>query len=368
MYTPVFDFLGSVVRSRNFRATCPMLLSAIFIGLAVPVARCQTTSSSGVNVLNTGSLSLTNPSGLTANDMADAVSPKLMKDLIYKTVNGEQIKLDLFIPAGATQPTPLVILIHGGGWVGGNKDGFDGDALRWAKRGYAAASVDYRLTDEAQFPAQIEDVKAAVRWLRAHAQEYNFDPNRFAAMGHSAGGHLAALLGTSGDISRFDVGDNLNFSSKVQAVVDMAGPVDLPLFFAPKSGSPSKSIPLFGGTLEDKKDLVILASPIFHIGADTPPFLIISGLNDTAVGTVQPQLMYAALQKAGIPCQLMLIPGVPHGIHLDLPYGKGQLWDAVYYFLDSVLKKKKDNSSSAADTDMRPFLPAATSTSRQFAH
>ncbi len=118
----------------------------------------------------------------------------------------------------------------------------------------------------------------------------------------------------------------MNFSSKIQAVVDLAGPVDLALYFAPKPGGTGGPIPLFGGTLMGKKNLVALASPVDHIGANTPPFLIMSGLNDAAVGTAQPQLLYAALQQAGIPCQLMLVPGIPHGIDLNLPYGKGKLW------------------------------------------
>jgi acetyl esterase/lipase len=270
---------------------------------------------------------------------SNAPAPTVIKDLTYATINGQALGLDLYLPAGAAQgpPLPLMILVHGGGWGAGKKEDFGGAAREYTKHGYAAASVDYRLWKVAPFPAQITDVKAAVRWLRVHAKDYNLDPDRFGAMGHSAGGHLVALLGTSSDISQFDVGDNLNVSSKVQAVVDMAGPVDLAIYFKPKN-PPGGPIGLFGGTYDEKKDLIDLGSPVKHIGANTPPFLIVSGLMDNAVGTVQPQLMAAALGKAGVPFQMMLIPGVPHGIDLKLPYGKGTLWDALYFFLDPILK------------------------------
>jgi hypothetical protein len=150
--------------------------------------------------------------------------PIVYRDLPYVSNGHERQKLDLFLPREGKN-LPLIIRVHGGAWMMGTKD--------WEKpedfirNGYAVASIGYRLSQHAKFPAQIEDCKAAVRFLRANAQKYNLDPNRFAAWGGSAGGHLAAMLGTTGDINEFDVGENLSCSSKVQAVVDYFGPTDL---------------------------------------------------------------------------------------------------------------------------------------------
>ncbi len=259
---------------------------------------------------------------------------KSYKDLTYKTVDGKPLTLDLYVPDNGGGPVPLIIAIHGGGWHAGQKT--DYPSAPFIKNGYAMASIEYRLAPEAIFPAQAEDVKAAVRWLRTHAKDYNLDPDRFGAFGHSAGGHLASLLGTTGNMPQFDVGDNLGVSSKVQAVVDMAGPVAF-LALAPNkmAGEPG----LIGGTVEEKHDLAALASPITHITSDDPPFLILHGDNDHMVPEEQALLFYAALQKANVPCQLLLLPKVDHGINLDLPYGKGSLWDGIFRFLDGVLKK-----------------------------
>jgi acetyl esterase/lipase len=305
-------------------------------------------------ILLLAGLSCAGPSGAFAQAPAPATAipevsppppPKVLRDVTYKSVNGKDLKLDLYLPEGVDHPVPLILLVHGGGWGAGSKKDYGGAGLEYVKNGYAAAAVDYRLSREAPFPAQIEDVKAAVRWLRAHAGDYNLDAAHFGAMGHSAGGHLVSLLGTSGDLAQFDTGDNLAESSKVQAVVDMAGPEDLAAFFSARGGA-DRPVALFGGSINQKRDLAVLASPIDHIGPQTPPFLIISGLADTAVGVVQPKLFYVALQKAGVPCMLMLIPGVPHGIALDLPYGKGKLWDSVFYFLDPLLKPGKAPASA----------------------
>src|SRR5512136_1929510 len=139
------------------------------------------------------------------------------RDLAYVTNGHERQKLDLFLPKAGTN-LPLSINIHGGAFKAGSKE--QGVPLDYLRQGYAVASINYRLSQHAKFPAQIEDCKAAVRWLRAHASEYRLDPNHVAAWGASAGGHLAAMLGTTGDTREFDVGANLDQSSRVQAAVD----------------------------------------------------------------------------------------------------------------------------------------------------
>src|SRR5215468_8396747 len=140
-----------------------------------------------------------------------------LKDLEYGQASGRAMLLDLYLPEKTDKPLPLIIWIHGGAWMGGSKDG-PSPALRFLKDGYAVAHVGYRLSQEAKFPAQIHDCKAAVRWLRAKSKEYNLDPKKFVAWGSSAGGHLVALLGTTGGVAEFegDVND-LKQSSRIQA-------------------------------------------------------------------------------------------------------------------------------------------------------
>ncbi len=131
-------------------------------------------------------------------------------------------KLDLYVPNGAASPVPLIVWIHGGGWQSGDKQlGQNSHPLRYARMGYAVASINYRLSDEAIFPAQIYDCKAAVRWLRATAARYNLDPTRFGAWGQSAGAHLASLLGTSNDVTDLEgnIDGNLQHSSCARFII-----------------------------------------------------------------------------------------------------------------------------------------------------
>ena len=135
------------------------------------------------------------PEGVTAH-----------RDLAYVKDGHRLQALDLFVPARRSGPVPLIIFVHGGGWIGGTKDNCPPLRAGFTDRGFAVASINYRLSSDAIFPAQIEDCKAAVRWLRAHATEYGLDPEHFAAWGSSAGGQLVALLGTSGGVKEFEVG------------------------------------------------------------------------------------------------------------------------------------------------------------------
>ena len=159
--------------------------------------------------------------------MMEVADATIHRDLVYKTVNGAVLTLDLYCPEKFSGAVPVIIYIHGGGWRSGRKERCPAVAL--VQDGYAVASIDYRLTSTAPFPAQIEDCKAAVRWLRANAAKYNLDADRIGVWGMSAGGHLAALLGTSGGVPELEgSGDNMQYSSQVQAVCDVAGPADLP--------------------------------------------------------------------------------------------------------------------------------------------
>ncbi len=174
---------------------------------------------------------------LLAGLSALAVEPD-KKDLEYGP-HGVGNRLDLYLPPKADAPTPLVIWIHGGGWEAGNKDNPPGLGL--LKKGYALASINYRLSQEAKFPAQIEDCKAAIRFLRANAKKYNLDPDHFGVWGASAGGHLVALLGTTGGVKELEGdGPNKEESSAVQAVVDWFGPTDM-LQMKAQAGRPTSN-------------------------------------------------------------------------------------------------------------------------------
>ena len=260
-------------------------------------------------------------------------------DISYVTNGHERQKLDLFIPANATNSLPVIIWVHGGAWKGGSKENPMGRS--YLSRGYAVASINYRLSQHAVFPAQIEDCKAAVRWLRAHAKEYNLDPDRFAAWGASAGGHLVALLGTSGDVKSFDVGENLDFSSRVQAVVDFFGPTDLTLMSkdAPPNGPIDHDAPdspeslLIGGPVQANKEKAAKANPITYVSKDAPPFLIMHGDKDNLVPYQQSELLRDALKQHGVPVTLKIVEGAGHG------FASKEINQQVQEFLDAQLKQ-----------------------------
>lgn len=263
---------------------------------------------------------------------------KALRDVAYVTNGHWRQKLDLFIPPGATNPLPLIIWIHGGAWLAGSKE--QCPALPFLKRGYAVASINYRLSQHAIFPAQIEDCKAAVRWLRAHAKENNLDPDHFGVWGASAGGHLVALLGTTGDVKKFDVGENLDVSSRVQAVVDFFGPTDftqmgkyaLTNSTINHDATNAPEALLIGGAVPENRDKAAAANPITYITKYDPPFLIMHGNKDNLVPYQQSELLRDALQKAGVPVTLKIVEGAGHG------FGGAQIDRQVAEFFDRRLK------------------------------
>ncbi|MBI1177401.1 alpha/beta hydrolase fold domain-containing protein [bacterium] len=278
--------------------------------------------------------------GLANLEAADRPAPTL-RDVPYVTHGHERQKLDLYLPTG-DGPFPVIVWVHGGAWLAGNKS--NPPAARYVNDGYAVAAINYRLSQHAIFPAQIEDCKAAVRWLRAHAGEYRLDPKRFAAWGESAGGHLVALLGTTGDIRDFDVGENLEQSSAVQAVVDGFGPTDF-LQMNPQAGKSgmidhdapdSPESKLIGGPIRDNPDKVLRASPIHYVTYNDPPFLILHGDRDPLVPHGQSEILEAALKDANVPVQLYTVKGAGHGGFKDPKVN--ELLDA---FFAKYLKSEK---------------------------
>jgi acetyl esterase/lipase len=247
----------------------------------------------------------------------EAAQDQALRNLAYVGDGHERQKLDLYLPAQeAARPRPVIIWVHGGAWLAGSKERCP--ARRFVAQGFVVASINYRLSQHATFPAQIQDCKAAVRWLRAHADQYNLDPERFGVWGASAGGHLVALLGTAGGVSDFDVGENLDFSSRVQAVCDFFGPTDFTKMrdfpsTMDHDAADSPESKLIGGAVQENKEKAQRANPITYATKDDPPFLIVHGDKDPLVPHNQSELLLAALTKAKVETKLYSVKDGGHG-------------------------------------------------------
>lgn len=259
-------------------------------------------------------------------------------DVAYDTRSAKQ-KLDLFYQEAAGDDLrPGMVVVHGGGWRGGDKGGGQWRQLpiEFAKRGYVAISVNYRLTDEAASPAQINDVKAAVRWLRANAERLRLDRQRLGAYGNSAGAHLVALLGLVKPSDGLEGdGPHRDQSSLVQAVVASATPTDFTSWIG-SSQRPSRALdPLFAGPEESKAERARQASPITYARADAPPFLLIHGTADRTVPIEQPQRLVDALRKAGAKeVRYMMFDAEGHGVFQSQ---RLLTYPAMFAFFDAAL-------------------------------
>ena len=231
----------------------------------------------------------------------------------YGTGGGEKLLLELATPKGAKGPRPGVIFIHGGGWSGGNRMVHRGQAKEAAQRGYVAVSIGYRLAPKHVFPAQIEDCKCAVRWMRANAEKLDLDTKRIGAVGMSAGAHLVMMLGAMDKEDGLEgKGGHAEFSSKVQAVVSFAGPTDLTADYPPAS---RQIVARFiGGTRKEKPGQRKLASPITYVNKGDAPMLLFQGTTDRLVPWQQAVSMAEALTKAGVSGRVELLPGLGHGL------------------------------------------------------
>ncbi|NJM94743.1 MAG: alpha/beta hydrolase [Cytophagales bacterium] len=274
--------------------------------------------------------------------------PKLMaagteKNIIYKVEGSDTLRLDLYLPDDAQAPVPLVVWIHGGSWQRGSKDD-PNPTPDLVKQGYAVACINYRLSHQALFPAQIIDCQSAIRWLKARAALYGIDSARVGVWGASAGGHLSALVGTAWHYTPWTAsGPYGEVSGKVQAVCDWYGPTDfLRMNDVPghinhhAPGSPESK--LLGGPIEALPEQVKQANPITYITRSTPPFLIMHGSNDLKVIPNQSERLHQALQAQGQPSELLFLEGLGHG---------GAGWDAevdqVLLFFNKHLKDKTNN-------------------------
>ncbi len=262
-------------------------------------------------------------------------SIKAELDIPYAGTDNPRQRLDLYVPKTpkGDKPLPVVVFIHGGGWQGGDKRGGFGTVRPLVMTGeYVGVSVGYRLTDEAIWPAQIHDCKAAIRWLRANARVYNLDPDRIGVTGNSAGGHLVAVLGTSGDAPELEggLGEHLKESSRVACVVDQYGPTDLLAMGGSHNNPDSPESRLVGGgAIQNNKDAARKASPITYVTKNDPPFMLIHGTSDPVVPFNQSELLAAALKNVGIEALLIPVTNGGHGnfVAPDVPERMKQFFD-----------------------------------------
>jgi acetyl esterase/lipase len=236
------------------------------------------------------------------------------RDVVYGKGGGEDLKLNIARPKNSkSSKVPCIVFIHGGGWQHGDRAAHDGVTWEAAKRGYVSATIGYRLAPTHKFPAQVNDVKCAVRFLRAHAEQYGLDPDRIGACGFSAGGHLVMMLGvTSKDDGLEGDGGWSEQSSRVQAVVSFFGPADLAAPDLPERDTPLL-VAFLGGTVGEKPDEYKRASPITYVSKDDAPMLLIQGTADVLVPYTQAYHMLEAMTKAGVPGRADFIAGANHG-------------------------------------------------------
>ncbi|MEM9478031.1 MAG: alpha/beta hydrolase [Verrucomicrobiota bacterium] len=259
-------------------------------------------------------------------------------DIQFAEVNGHSLKLDLTVPDDVANP-PLVIYIHGGGWQKGSYKRNHLSVL--PEHGFAVASIGYRLTDVASFPAQIHDCKGAVRWLRANAEKYGYNAEKIGVVGTSAGGHLALLLGTSGDLKPLEgtVGGNADQSSRVQAIINYYGPSDFLLRSKTqpaKTENPAGSVyKLLGGKASENPTMAKLASGAWHVTEDDPPLLNIHGKKDKTVLFDQAERIKEVYEAAELPLEFIAPEDSGHG---GKEFFSGELLEKVVAFLRKNLK------------------------------
>lgn len=259
-------------------------------------------------------------------------------DVTFAQYGDRTLQMDIFRPKEASKPLPAIVCIHGGGWGKGNKVHHRKVAQALAAEGYVTASIDYRLSGEAKFPAHIHDCKAAVRFLRANAKKYGINADRIGAIGHSAGGHLAALLATSGGVAELEGdGGHAGVSSAIQAVVPMGGQTD---FMSARNREKSATAEIWqqflGGSQDERPATYRLASPLEHLDESDPPVWIITGEKDDP--STHAEALRKKMDEFEIENGLTIIKGAPH------PFTVRQAWfdqmmEAAVPFFDRTLKK-----------------------------
>ncbi|CAN5338862.1 hypothetical protein BH10PLA2_BH10PLA2_18780 [soil metagenome] len=277
--------------------------------------------------------------GGTVCAQAPANAIHIENSLTYGRSGDTDLLLDLARPASGDGPFPTVICIHGGGWRGGKRQDLSQTMKTLASRGFVAVTISYRLVPTAKFPAPVEDCKAAVRWLRANAAKYKIDKDHIGAVGFSAGGHLACMLGLTGPADGFEgKGGSTDQSSSVQAVTDFFGPADLT---SPEWSDDVRSraiAPFIGDTLANQAELYRKASPLTYVKAGAAQFLIFPGTDDPTVPIQQSRGLASKLREHSVPVKVIEVAGAKHG------WGGDQLlksMEETVNFFNEQLRSKK---------------------------
>jgi acetyl esterase/lipase len=256
-----------------------------------------------------------------------AAGVRVTNDVTYRTVDGEKLGLDVYQPAKKGKDRPAVVIVHGGGWSGGDKQLFATQGNQLAERGFVAFSVNYRLAPAHPYPAAVDDVEGAVEWVRKHAEKYGVDPKRIGALGGSAGAHLTGLLATVGEGSHAK-------GHRIAAAVSWSGPMDFVSLAPAVTAGAGRSIGTFLGCAPDAcPDKYAQASPITHVDKTDTPMLIVNSTKEL-VPQSQADAMKAALDKAGVANQEIVLPGAAH----SRAYAN-RVWDQTVAFLENYLKK-----------------------------
>ncbi len=254
----------------------------------------------------------------------------IQEGVVVGTTGARDLRADVFIPPGDLKDAPGVLLIHGGGWMQGDRSQLRGYGVLLGRKGYVCVSCEYRLTGEAQWPAQIHDVKAALRWMRANASSLGLDPDRIAVSGNSAGGHLSLMVGATPNVPEFEgEGGNSGISTDVSAVISFYPPVRLgTMRDGAELSDPVRRLMGSNATPE----AIAGASPITYASASFPPTALIHGSDDEIVSVAESFEMQKALAKAGVPTDLHIYAGQPHGFDATSALGR-QCADVMALFL-----------------------------------
>lgn len=265
-----------------------------------------------------------------------ASAEDVQRDITYCTVDGVELKMDMYFPKNTTEPTPLTIYIHGGGWSKGDKKSKVGmtDVPALLEAGFTVASLNYRLaSDEYQFPVMLQDVKCGIRSFRASADQYNIDPDKIGVWGESAGAHLSSMIGLTDESAGFDVGQYLEQSSRVNVVIVLSAPTDLTTDFSP-AFIKAKSNAFVGYDM-------VKASPITYITSDDPPFLILQGDKDSVVpiNAGHAQKLFDGLIAASVEAQMVIVQNGTHLLNApDQTPSRAELTQMIVQFFEQHLK------------------------------
>lgn len=252
------------------------------------------------------------------------------RDIVYKTIDSTELKLDIYNKIGHTKDAPLIIFVHGGSWSGGDKKDYKLYAIPFAQKGYITASIQYRLSRTEKFPAQLQDVNDAIKFLKRNAAQYHIDASKVALVGGSAGGHLV-LLSSYTNATMFNENEDDGITAEVQAVVDIYGPTDITV----EDLRDHKSIiQLMGKSYEEATQFYKEASPINYVSKNTPPTLIFHGTIDNLVPVSQSDTLNTKLKEFGVPVYYHRLKGWPHAMDVAVKVN-----DFLKYYMEEFFEK-----------------------------